>query len=66
MLPFFPISYHARIAISSLLLQLTNVAYAGVDRTIYDDAPTFFLGWETSFFFYSSNCIVWLVMDINR
>ena len=67
MLPFFPISYHARIAISSLLLQLTNVAYAGVDRTIYDDAPTFFLGWETSFFFAIAAIVLfglsWILTD---
>ena len=50
-IPFLSISLHARIAISGLLLLLTNVAYAGVDWTRYDDAPTLFLGWETSFYF---------------
>lgn len=39
-IPFLSISHHARIAMSSLLLLLTNVAYAGVDWTRYDDAPT--------------------------
>lgn len=39
-IPFLSISYHARIAISGLLLLFTNVAYAGVDWTRYDDAPT--------------------------
>ena len=39
-LSFLSKSYHARIAISGLLLLLTNVAYAGVDWTRYDDAPT--------------------------
>ena len=39
-IPFLLISHHARIAISGLLLLLTNVAYAGVDRPKYDDAPT--------------------------
>ena len=40
MLSFISKSHHARIAISGLLLLLTNVAYAGVDWTRYDDAPT--------------------------
>ena len=31
---------HARIAVSSLLFLMTNVAYAGGDRPRYDDAPT--------------------------
>lgn len=39
-LSFLSKSHHARIAISGLLLLLTNVAYAGVDWTRYDDAPT--------------------------
>ena len=39
-IPFLSISHHARIAISGLLLLLINVAYAGVDRPKYDDAPT--------------------------
>ena len=39
-IPFLSISHHVRIAMSSLLLLLTNVAYAGVDWTRYDDAPT--------------------------
>ncbi|MEI3021815.1 MAG: hypothetical protein V8T28_04915 [Prevotellaceae bacterium] len=39
-IPFLSISHHVRIAISGLLLLLTNVAYAGVDWTRYDDAPT--------------------------
>ena len=50
-LSFLSKSHHARIAVSSPLLLLTNVAYAGVDWTRYDDAPTLFLGWETSFYF---------------
>lgn len=40
MLSFISKSHHARIAVSSLLLLLTNVAYAGGDRPRYDDAPT--------------------------
>ena len=39
-LSFLSKSHHARIAVSSLLLLLTNVAYAGGDRPRYDDAPT--------------------------
>ena len=39
-LSFLSKSHHARIAISDLLLLLTNVAYAGGDRPRYDDAPT--------------------------
>lgn len=39
-IPFLSISHHVRITMSSLLLLLTNVAYAGVDWTRYDDAPT--------------------------
>ena len=39
-IPFLSISHHVRIAVSSLLLLLTNVAYAGGDRPRYDDAPT--------------------------
>ena len=39
-IPFLSISHHVRFAVSSLLLLLTNVAYAGVDWTRYDDAPT--------------------------
>lgn len=39
-MPFLSISHHVRIAMSSLLLLLANVAYAGVDWTRYDDAPT--------------------------
>ena len=39
-LSFLSKSHHTRIAISGLLLLLTNVAYAGVDWTRYDDAPT--------------------------
>lgn len=39
-LSFLSKSHHARIAVSSPLLLLTNVAYAGVDWTRYDDAPT--------------------------
>lgn len=39
-LSFLSKSHHARIAISGLLLLLTNVAYAGGDRPRYDDAPT--------------------------
>lgn len=39
-IPFLSISHHVRIAMSSLLLLFTNVAYAGVDWTRYDDAPT--------------------------
>lgn len=68
-LSFLLKSHHARIAVSSPLLLLTNVAYAGVDWTRYDDAPTLFLGWETSFYFlfcYSSDCVAWLVLDIDR
>ena len=42
-LSFLSKSHHARIAVSSPLLLLTNVAYAGVDWTRYDDAPTLFL-----------------------
>ena len=42
-IPFLSISHHVRIAVSSPLLLLTNVAYAGVDWTRYDDAPTLFL-----------------------
>lgn len=38
-LSFLSKSHHARIAVSSLLLLLTNIAYAGVDRTIFDNAP---------------------------
>ena len=37
---FLSISHHVRITVSSLLLLLTNVAYAGGDRPRYDDAPT--------------------------
>lgn len=40
MLSFLSKSHHARIAILGLLLLLANVAYAGVDRPKYDDAPT--------------------------
>lgn len=39
-LSFLSKSHHARIAVSSLLLLLTNVAYAEGDRPRYDDAPT--------------------------
>ena len=39
-LSFLSKSHHVRIAVSSLLLLLTNVAYAGGDRPRYDDAPT--------------------------
>ena len=39
-IPFLSISHHVRIAVSSLLLLLTSVAYAGGDRPRYDDAPT--------------------------
>lgn len=39
-IPFLSISHHVRIAMSSLLLLLPNVAYAGVDRPRYDDVPT--------------------------
>lgn len=39
-IPFLSISHHVRITVSSLLLLLTNVAYAGGDRPRYDDAPT--------------------------
>lgn len=39
-LSFLSKTHHARIAISVLLLLLTNVAYAGGDWTRYDDAPT--------------------------
>lgn len=38
-LSFLSKSHHARIAVSSLLLLLTNIAYAGVDRTKFDNAP---------------------------
>ena len=39
-LSFLSKSHHARIAVSSLLFLMTNVAYAGGDRPRYDDAPT--------------------------
>lgn len=39
-IPFLSISHHVRIAMSGLLLLLTNVAYPGGDRPRYDDAPT--------------------------
>ena len=39
-LSFLSKSHHVRIAVSSLLLLLTNVAYAGGDRPRYDDVPT--------------------------
>ena len=39
-LSFLSKTHHARIAMSGLLLLLTNVTYAGVDWTRYDDAPT--------------------------
>lgn len=52
---------------SSLLLLLTNVAYAGVDWTRYDDAPTLFLGWETSFYFAIAAIVLlglsWILTD---
>lgn len=38
-LSFLSKSHHARIAVSSLLLLLMNIAYAGVDRTTFDNAP---------------------------
>lgn len=67
MLPFFSISYHAKIAVSILLLLMSNVAYAGVDWTRYDDAPTFFLGWETSFYFAIAAIVLfglsWILTD---
>lgn len=66
-IPFLSISHHVRIAMSSLLLLLTNVAYAGVDWTRYDDAPTLFLGLGNFFLFcYSCDCVAWLVLDIDR
>ena len=65
-IPFLSISHHARIAILGLLL-LTNVAYAGVDWTRYDDAPTLFLGWETSFYFAIAAIVLlglsWILTD---
>lgn len=67
MLSFLSKSHHARIAVSSLLLRLTNVAYAGVDWTRYDDAPTLFLGWETSFYFAIAAIVLlglsWILTD---
>ena len=66
-IPFLSISHHVRIAMSSLLLLLTNVAYAGVDWTRYDDAPTLFLGWETSFYFAIAAIVLlglsWILTD---
>ena len=38
-LSFLSKSHYARIAVSSLLLLLMNIAYAGVDRTTFDNAP---------------------------
>ena len=38
-LSFLSKSHHARIAVSSLLLLLTSIAYAGVNWTTYNDAP---------------------------
>ena len=66
-LSFLSKSHHARIAISGLLLLLTNVAYAGGDWTRYDDAPTLFLGWETSFYFAIAAIVLlglsWILTD---
>lgn len=38
------------LAVSLLLITANNV-YAGIDWSRYDDAPIFFFGWETSFYF---------------
>ena len=61
-LSFLLKSHHARIAVSSQLLLLTKV-----DWTRYDDAPTLFLGWETSFYFAIAAIVLlglsWILTD---
>lgn len=59
--------YSVRFIVLSLLLQLTNLTYAGTDWTRYDNAPAFFFGWETSFYFAIAAIVLfglsWMLTD---
>lgn len=39
-----------KLSAINLLLIMANNVYAGIDYSRYDDGPTFFFGWETSFY----------------
>lgn len=63
-------SSFGKFALCGSVILTTFSANAGIDWSRYDDGPTFFLGWEVSFYFAIGTVVLfgisWFLTESNK